>query len=138
VGLGEAEELDTITPCRILVAPWIHACGALALPRRLGALTPGLRPFYDPRCAPASTRNTPALLSRQGGPGSRDPAEKGTRSARWRQAHSLQRVPIGHERFDLGELQAPETAREKNDTHSDNEVAHGLSMPLAAQKAQTS
>jgi hypothetical protein len=47
-------------------------------------------------------------------------------------------VPIGHERFDLGELQAPETAREKNDTHSDNEVAHGLSMPLAAQKAQTS
>jgi hypothetical protein len=88
VVLSEAEELDT-------AIMWPQSGGSID-PRlrriraagRLG-VTPGLRPFHRPRCAPDSTRNPPsATFTPSWTPGSGDPAEKGSRSPRWRQPPS--------------------------------------------------
>jgi len=62
-------------------------CGAPALPHEGSELrTPGLRPFYDPRCPPASAQNPSNATFTPGWyPGSGDPADSGTRRARRRQ-----------------------------------------------------
>ena len=73
---------------RILLPTYVDRSGVRrtrAAPRRLGALTPGLLPFYDLRCAPASPQNPlNAIFMPAWYPGSGDSAEKGTSLRRWR------------------------------------------------------
>jgi hypothetical protein len=75
---------------RILIPTCVDRSGVRrihAAPRRLGALTPGLLPFYDLRCAPASPQNPLNAIFTPGRyPGSGDSAEKGTSLCRWRHA----------------------------------------------------
>ncbi len=90
VVLDEVEELDAVTDWPH--PAWdIHAvCGAPALPHEGSELpTPGLRPFYDPRCPPASTRNPSSATFTPGWYlGSGDPAERGTQRGWWRHPFS--------------------------------------------------
>jgi hypothetical protein len=74
---------------RILLPTCVDRSGVRrtrAAPRRLGAPTPGLLPFYDLRCAPESPQNPlNAIFMPAWYPGSGDSAEKGTSPCRWRQ-----------------------------------------------------
>lgn len=85
--LDEVEELDTITI-------WPHLAWDTSLVRPCCTThegselrTPGLRPFYGPRCPPTSTRIPPTATFRPRGwhPVPGDPGENGTSSRRWRQ-----------------------------------------------------